>query len=131
MQGIVGAKAYCHRKEGPRAGTSPDRVLVQVGVGRGALVTAVGQLVWRCPRALQIHQLWCRPCCQSCIHTYRLCFIRLHWCSDDEQNRFTVDKQHPFYTRKCNWSLNKAVQQSMKPNSKASGVGKDAGTLAC
>ena len=50
-------------------GVLPDGVLVQVGVGRGALVTAWGQLVGRCPRALQIHQLRRGPCCQSCTHT--------------------------------------------------------------
>lgn len=55
---------------GHRGGAVPDGVLVQGGVGRAALVAAVGQLVRRCPRALQIYQLWSGSCCQGCIHSF-------------------------------------------------------------
>lgn len=69
---MVGAacKMLYREGKGQRGEAVPDGVLVQGGVGRGALIAAVGQLVRRCPRALQIHQLWCGPCCQSCICTF-------------------------------------------------------------
>ena len=79
-------KVVIDHRRGQRGGALPDRVLMQVGLGRGTLVTAVGQLVRRCPRALQIHQLWCGPCRQSCAHIYRLYFTTLHWCSDDQHH---------------------------------------------
>ena len=44
---------------------------MQVGVGRVALVAALGQLLGCCTRALQVQQLRCGSCCQSCMHAYK------------------------------------------------------------